>query len=128
MQDEQKKEREVSVASDVTVLEMANVTPQSVACCRSPLAQPPLAPDNVESEEMANIVTVLEMANITPQVKVAVLKVLIELEMVKVAVLKVLIEHETDESVKAVVAPALQGDLDVTALKEKLKAGWTAQM
>jgi len=231
MQDEQKKEREVSVASDVTVLEMANVTPQSVACCRSPLAQPPLAPDNVESEagsplepltefmaslqfrdpksasddvkefgfgyiddleltdnsdikamfeyvtdrtrpghqqwtplqqgrflrqvtalkeklkagwqaipncilakhthththththnsmqdeqekerevSVASYVTVLKMANITPQVKVA--------------VLKVLIEHETDESVKAVVAPALQGDLDVTALKEKLKAGW----
>ena len=69
MQDEQKKAREVSVASYVTVLEMANVTPQ-----------------------------------------------------VKVGLLKVLIEHETDESVKAVVAPALQGDLDVTALKEKLKA------
>jgi hypothetical protein len=75
MQDEQKKEREVSVASYVTVLEMANVTPQ-----------------------------------------------------VKVGLLKVLIEQETDDSVKAVVAPALQGDLDVTSLKEKLKAGWTAQM
>jgi hypothetical protein len=75
MQDEQKKAREVSVASYVTVLEMANVTPQ-----------------------------------------------------VKVGFLKVLIEQETDDSVKAVVAPALQGDLDVTALKEKLKAGWTAQM
>ena len=75
MQDEQKKEREVSVVSYVTVLEMANVTPQ-----------------------------------------------------VKVGLLKVLIEQETDESVKAVVAPALQGDLDVTSLKEKLKAGWTAQM
>ena len=71
MQDEQKKAREVSVASYVTVLEMANVTPQ-----------------------------------------------------VKVGFLKVLIEQETDDSVKAVVAPALQGDLDVTALKEKLKAGW----
>ena len=155
MQDEQKKEREVSVASDVTVLEMANVTPQSVACCRSPLAQPPLAPDNVESEagsplepltefmaslqfrdpksasddvkefgfgyiddlemtDNSDIKSMFEMVNITPQVKVA--------------VLKVLIEHETDESVKAVVAPALQGDLDVTALKEKLKSGWTAQM
>jgi hypothetical protein len=75
MQDEQKKAREVSVATYVTVLEMANVTPQ-----------------------------------------------------VKVGLLKVLIEQETDDSVKAVVAPALQGDLDVTALKEKLKAGWTAQM
>jgi hypothetical protein len=54
------------------------------------------------------------MANVTPQVKVG--------------FLKVLIEQETDDSVKAVVAPALQGDLDVTALKEKLKTGWTSQM
>ncbi len=75
MQDEQKKAREVRVASYVTVLEMANVTPQ-----------------------------------------------------VKVGFLKVLIEQETDDSVKAVVAPALQGDLDVTTLKEKLKTGWTANM
>ena len=69
MQDEQKKEREVSVASYVTVLEMANITPQ-----------------------------------------------------VKVAILKVLIEHETDESVKAVVAPALQGDLDVGSTAAKAPA------
>ena len=55
-------------------------------------------------------ITVLEMASVTSPAKVS--------------LLKVLMEHETNESVKAVVLRALQGELDVTALTQQLRAGW----
>jgi hypothetical protein len=59
---------------------------------------------------VAKYITVLEMASVTSPARVS--------------LLKVLMEHETNESVKAVVLSALQGDLDVTALTQQLRAGW----
>jgi hypothetical protein len=59
---------------------------------------------------VAKYITVLEMASVTSPARVS--------------LLKVLMEHETNESVKAVVLRALQGELDVTDLTQQLQAGW----
>ena len=139
MQDEQKKEREVSVASDVTVLEMANVTPQSVACCRSPLAQPPLAPDNVESEAGAPLEPLTEfMASLqfrdpksaSDDVKEFGFGYIDDLELTDNSDIKAMFEYVTDRKRPGhhQWTPLQQGRFlrQVTALKEKLKAGWQA--
>ena len=68
--------------------------------------------ENMKSWEVSvtKYITVLEMASVTSPAKVS--------------LLKVLMEHETNESVKAVVLRALQGELDVTTLTQQLQAGW----
>ena len=68
--------------------------------------------ENMKAWEVSvtKYITVLEMASVTSQARVS--------------LLKVLMEHETNESVKTVVLRALQGELDVTALTQQLRAGW----
>ena len=118
---------------------MANVTPQSVACCRSPLAQPPLAPDNVESEAGSPLEPLTEfMASLqfrdpksaSDDVKEFGFGYIDDLELTDNSDIKAMFEYVTDRKRPGhhQWTPLQQGRFlrQVTALKEKLKAGWQA--